>query len=71
VNYDKVSQAARPTVRVKTMDRNLFDRAAIDEIRFAAKRPTLDEMRACLERRTRVAPSMTPAQAVRLERDRQ
>jgi len=43
----------------------------LDEIRFAAERPTLDEMRARLERRARVAPSMTPAQAVRLERDRQ
>ena len=43
----------------------------LDEIRFAAERPTLDEMRARLERRSRVTPSMTPAQAVRAERDRQ
>jgi hypothetical protein len=43
----------------------------LDQIRFAAERPTLDEMRARLERRAKAAPSMTPAQAVRLERDRQ
>jgi plasmid stability protein len=43
----------------------------LDEIRFAAERPTLVEMRARLERRTTVALSMSPAQAVRLERDRQ
>jgi antitoxin FitA len=41
----------------------------LDEIRFAAERPTLDELRARLERRARTNPSMTPAQAVRAERD--
>jgi antitoxin FitA len=43
----------------------------LDEIRFAAERPTIDELRARLERRARVVPSTTPAQAVRIERDRQ
>lgn len=41
------------------------------EIRFPAERRTLDELRARLERRARVNPSVTPAQAVRTERDRQ
>jgi plasmid stability protein len=43
----------------------------LDEIRFAAERPTIDELRARLERRARVAPSTAPAEAVRVERDRQ
>jgi len=43
----------------------------LDEIRFAAERPTLDELRARLERRTRINPSVTPAEAVRTERERQ
>jgi len=40
------------------------------EIRRVAERPTLDELRARLERRSQVALSETPAQAVRTERDR-
>jgi len=43
----------------------------LDEIRFAAERPTLDELRTRLERRARINPAVTPAQAVRAERDRQ
>lgn len=43
----------------------------LDEIRAAAERPTIDELRAQLERRTRVNPSVTPAEAVRAERERQ
>jgi antitoxin FitA len=43
----------------------------LDEIRFAAERPTLDELRARLDRRASVTPSPTPAQAVRAERERQ
>jgi antitoxin FitA len=39
------------------------------EIRFAAERPTLEELRARLERRPMVSPSVPPAQAVRAERD--
>jgi antitoxin FitA len=42
-----------------------------NEIREVAERPTLEELRARLERRSRVAPSITPADAVRAERDRQ
>jgi antitoxin FitA len=43
----------------------------LGEIRSMAERPTLDELRARLERRTRINPSVTPAEAVRAERDRQ
>ncbi len=43
----------------------------LDEIRSVAERPTLDELRARLDRRASVNPSETPAQAVRAERDRQ
>ena len=43
----------------------------LEEIRFAAERPTLDELRARLERRAKTNPSVAPAQAVRAERDRQ
>jgi plasmid stability protein len=42
----------------------------LSEIRQAAERPTLDELRARLKRRTEVTPSVAPAQAVRAERDR-
>jgi len=64
-----------------TLHRRLKSRAAragkslsdylLDQIRFAAERPTIAQLRARLERRTKVAPSMTPAQAVRIERGRQ
>lgn len=43
----------------------------LGEIRQAAQRPTLDELRARLARRPGVTPSVTPARAVRAERDRQ
>ncbi|MEX0697774.1 MAG: hypothetical protein WD099_09535 [Dongiaceae bacterium] len=39
------------------------------EIRRVAERPTLDELRARLERRPAVTPAPPPAQAVRAERD--
>jgi antitoxin FitA len=42
----------------------------LSEIRQAAERPTLDELRARLNRRAKVTPSVAPAQAVRAERDR-
>jgi antitoxin FitA len=42
----------------------------LDEIREAAERPTLAEMRARLETREAVSPSPEPALAVRDERDR-
>jgi plasmid stability protein len=42
----------------------------LDEIRFVAERPTLDELRARLERQSTTHLSMTPAEAVRAERDR-
>ncbi len=42
----------------------------MNEIRQVAERPTLDELRARLERRPEVTPSVTPTQAVRAERDR-
>jgi antitoxin FitA len=43
----------------------------LSEIRQAAERPPLDELRARLERRPGMSPSVEPAQAVRAERDRQ
>jgi len=42
----------------------------LQEMRRLAERPTLDELRARLAQRPEVAPSETPAQAVRAERDR-
>jgi hypothetical protein len=43
----------------------------LSEIREAAERPTLEELRGRLERRSRVTSSIRPADAVRAERDRQ
>ena len=43
----------------------------LSEIRQVAERPTLDELRARLERRPAMIPSVGPAEAVRSERDRQ
>jgi len=40
----------------------------LSEIRQLAARPTLDELRARLEQRAGVAPTVKPAQAVRVER---
>jgi plasmid stability protein len=40
----------------------------LDEIRRVASRPTVDELRVRLERRTAVAPKEPPAAAVRAER---
>lgn len=42
----------------------------LNEIRRVSERPTLDELRARLERRSAVTPSLEPADAVRAERDR-
>ncbi len=39
------------------------------EIQRSAERPTLEELRERLQKRTTVAPSVTPAKAVRQERD--
>ena len=41
----------------------------LNEIRQVAERPTLDEMRARLERRTQVTPSIAPAEVIRAERE--
>ena len=43
----------------------------LSEIRREAERPTLDELRARLKRRPETIPSVSPAQAVRAERDPQ
>jgi plasmid stability protein len=40
------------------------------EIREVAERPSIDELRARLERRSRVSPSIAPADIIRAERDR-
>lgn len=42
----------------------------LDAIRDLAERPTIEELRARLERRAEVRPTVTPAEAVRSERDR-
>jgi plasmid stability protein len=42
----------------------------LSEIREVAERPTLEELRARLERRSAVTPAVAPAQAIRAERDR-
>jgi plasmid stability protein len=41
----------------------------LNEIRDLAERPTLEELRARLEQRSPVNPSVAPAEAVRAERD--
>jgi hypothetical protein len=43
----------------------------LSEIRAVAERPTLEELRGRLEHRSRVTPSIGPADAIRAERDRQ
>jgi len=63
----------------ETLHRRLKARAAmagmslsdylLDEIRRVAARPTVDELRARLERRSATAPVTSPAEAVRAERD--
>jgi plasmid stability protein len=42
----------------------------LHQIREVAERPTIEEMRARLERRSAVTPSVDPVRAVRAERDR-
>ena len=42
----------------------------LSEIRQVADRPTLDELRARLDQRPSVSPTVKPADAVRAERDR-
>jgi hypothetical protein len=41
----------------------------LSEIRQVAERPTIDELRARLRGRTETTPSISPADAVRAERD--
>jgi hypothetical protein len=41
----------------------------LDQIRDAADRPTLDELRARLKSRSAVTPLVSPAEAIRAERD--
>ncbi len=41
-----------------------------NEIRQVAERPTIDELRARLQRRSAVTPSIPPADVIRAERDR-
>lgn len=42
----------------------------LSELRQVAERPTLEELRARLHSRTTTAPSVSPAEAIRAERDR-
>lgn len=63
----------------ETLHRRLKARAALsgkslsdyllDEIRQSAERPTIDELRARLQSRSTVTPAISPAEAVRAERD--
>lgn len=41
----------------------------LSEIRQLAERPTIDELRTRLQSRSEIVPSITPAEAVRAERD--
>jgi hypothetical protein len=43
----------------------------LEEIRVIAKQPTVEELRARLEHRSRVTPSISAADAVRVQRDRE
>ena len=62
-----------------TLHRRLKSRAALagmslsdyllNELREIAERPSLEELRARLHGRSRTAPSLEPAEAVRAERD--
>ena len=64
----------------ETLHRRLKSRAALAgmslsdyllcEIREVAQRPTIEELRARLEQRSGVTPSVPPAEAFRTERDR-
>jgi plasmid stability protein len=42
----------------------------LSEIRDVAERPTIEELRARLHQRSRVTPTVSPADAIRAERDR-
>lgn len=59
----------RLKARAALAGRSLSD-YLLDEIRRAAERPTVAELRARLDSRTAVRPSVSPARAVREERDR-
>jgi antitoxin FitA len=43
---------------------------SLNELREVAERPTLEELRARLQSRSRITPSPAPAEALRPERDR-
>jgi len=63
----------------ETIHRTLKSRAALagmslsdfllNEMRQVAERPSLEELRARIAGRTAVSPSVTPAEAIRAERD--
>jgi antitoxin FitA len=55
--------------RAALADMSLSD-YLLGEIREVAQRPTIEELRARLEQRSRVLTSLPPAEAVRAERDR-
>jgi antitoxin FitA len=75
---------AMPTIQIRNvpnaLHRRLKSRAAaagmslsnylLQEIREVAKRPTIEELRARLQRRSTVAPVMDAAEMIRAERDR-
>jgi plasmid stability protein len=57
-------------VRAATEGLSLSD-YLLEEIRRVADRPTLAELSDRLQQRAKVVPKMSPAEAVRAERDRQ
>jgi plasmid stability protein len=58
----------RLKARAATAGMSLSD-YLLGEVRQVAQRPTLDELRARLATRSETNPSISPAEAVRLERD--
>jgi plasmid stability protein len=74
---------AMPTIQIRNvptaLHRRLKSRAAaagmslsnylLKEIREVAERPTIEELRARLRRRSTVTPSVEPAEVIRAQRD--
>jgi plasmid stability protein len=59
----------RLKARAALAGRSLSD-YLLSEIRDVAEKPTIEELRARLQRRAGLTPSITPAEAVRAERER-
>jgi antitoxin FitA len=66
----RAGRAASAAEARAALERKSLSDYLLAEIRDAAARPTIEELRARLARRSPVDPSMEPALAVRAERDR-